>query len=78
MTKEEVMTAIAAVTSTLEELGNPVSPASSIYLALGMDLGRYDLVAKVLSDAGLANVTSETIQLTEKGLDIGRQCSALI
>ena len=69
---------IAAVTSTLYDLGNPVCPASQIYLALGMDIDAYFKVADVLQQSGLAKVTSETIRLTDAGMSVGEKCSKIL
>jgi len=69
---------LASVLSTLREVGGGPVPASMIYLGLGSSMGRYQAVADVLSEAGLAIVTSETIQLTEAGFAKAKAVDALI
>lgn len=59
---------LCAVLTTLAEF--PFSPASSVYLALGSDMARYELVASVLARAELAEVTTETLTITDNGRDM--------
>ena len=70
---------VAAVLSTLHEC-SPEKPvaASSIYMALGMDMGSYQRAVAVLRQGGLAKVTSTTIQLTDKGRGVGAECSKIL
>lgn len=82
MTEQEAKTLIAAVTSTLVEIdpdgtGTPV-PASQVYLALGMDMSKYEMLSRILRGAGLAVITAETIALTMKGRELGKACNAIL
>jgi hypothetical protein len=79
MTPERAQVLIAAITSTLYEVGGeqPV-PASSIYLVLGCDIEEYQMIAKILEQVQLAIVTQETIRLTPLGMKIGKQCQELL
>ena len=77
MTPDEMSKLIAAVVTTLAErpAGQKV-PASSIYLALGMDLLKYEQLRWVLIEMGLAGASSEQIWLTPKGKQLGDELNA--
>ena len=78
MTTSRANTLISAITSTLFELGDSQVPASSIYLALGMNLPEYDTIIYVMGKLGLVVTTSETIALTSKGAELGAKCSMIL
>ena len=71
MTDNELKAYVCAISTTLVETGNPLAPASSIYMALGCNIDDYNMVANCMKKIGLIRLTSETIQLTEKGIDFG-------
>lgn len=75
MTETKAKTLVAAILSTLFEMSCPICPASSIYMALGMDISDYQAIAYILNASGLANVTSDTISLTKLGLEFGEKLS---
>ena len=78
MTTSRANTLISAITSTLFELDDGKVPASSIYLALGMNLTEYRTITHVMGKLGLVVTTSETITLTSKGADLGAKCSKIL
>ena len=57
---------IFAVLDTLIEIGNPV-PASTIYLAFGSDIQRYEIARKFMVELELVTLVSDQIAITEKG-----------
>lgn len=77
MTRERLNAVLAAVLTTLVEVGG-MSPASSIYLALGMDIDDYAQVSAIMHNAGLANVTATTITITAYGREIASKCVAAL
>lgn len=82
MTPARANTLIAAITSTLFDLRNDLldgkAPASQIYLALGMNITEYTSIVSVMTELGLIVTTSETVKLTQKGLDLGEKCSKVL
>ena len=69
-----------AILTTLAEVSNdypgrPV-PAAHIYLALGGDIHRYNQAAAVLQASGMADVTPETITITDKGKETAARVNA--
>jgi len=82
MDESSVRRLITATCAALYELRDeglgPMMPASTLYVALGMDIHAYEVVARIMRDSGLVTTTSETITLTWKGLDLGRKiCECL-
>lgn len=71
MTENELKAYVCAIATTLVETGNPLAPASAIYMALGCNIDDYNATARCMLAIGLIRLTSETIQLTEKGIDFG-------
>ena len=68
LTKNELLTYVSAILTTLLEVSpNDPIPASSIYLALGMDLGKYELVKDIMVQCNWIVATSFTITLTSEG-----------
>lgn len=57
---------IFAVLDTLIEIGNPV-PASTIYLAFGSDIQRYEIARRFMVELELVTLVSDQIAITEKG-----------
>lgn len=57
---------IFAVLDTLIEIGKPV-PASTIYLAFGSDIQRYEIARKFMVELGLITLVSDQINITKKG-----------
>ena len=69
---------IAIVLGTLAETGlaGTTVPASSIYLAFGMDMSRFEACMDVMERAGLVRRTSCTVCATEKGYALGVEINA--
>lgn len=66
--KNTVITWIAGILTTINEVSpNDPIPASSIYLAMGMNYHDYELVRNMLLSAGWITVTPSTIALTASG-----------
>ncbi len=78
MTPERAQVLVATITSTLYESGNEPAPASSFYLALGCNMEEYETITAILQRAELAVVTSSTIKLTAKGMEVGKQCQEVL
>lgn len=77
MTKQELYVYIAAILTTLLETDAP-APESSLYLAMGMDLPRYELVRDLMVRLELVTVKSYTMRLTEKGTSMAHECNAAL
>jgi predicted transcriptional regulator len=77
MTTKQLQNRIAIICGTLQETGP--APASSIYLALGMDITAWEMIRGILTDAGLATVTpAHEVRLTPAGEDLGRKCNEVL
>lgn len=77
MTKDQIMTYVAAILTTLQECGGS-GPESSVYLALGMDINVYSDIRGLLVASGLVTCKSYTLRLTEKGDQLATECNALL
>lgn len=70
MDKQQLLSWIAGILTTLNEVSpNDPIPASSIYLAMGMNMSDYELVRNMMTSAGWISTTPSTIALTQKGRD---------
>ncbi len=66
MTKKEVYVHVAAVLTALLEAGGS-APASVVYLAMGMDMARYETIRDLMVSAKYIVATTEQLTLTEDG-----------
>ena len=76
MTKQDMIDFAGTLTLLSEERGKTV-PASSVYLALGSDMGRYNRLVIALRASGAASVTNETLSITAKGQEIAEKIEAM-
>lgn len=62
---------LEAVLTVLGEFddGTPV-PASSIYLAIGSDMTKYEQLVGILGRGGAIERTDDAVELTDKGRDL--------
>ena len=69
MTKDRYTYLIAAILTTLAETLKPDEScaASTLYLALGMDLGLWESIADTLTHCGWVTIKGHQVTLTEKG-----------
>lgn len=77
MTRNEINVKLAAIITTVAEVGG-MSPRTPIYLAMGMDIDAYTLIESLLTRAGLAVATNETLTLTEAGKAMAAKIEASI
>ncbi len=73
MTTREINVMLCAVLSTLLAIDGHWSPETPIYLALGCDFEKYSLLKQMLCTAGLCTAQSDTLTLTEKGIELARK-----
>jgi predicted transcriptional regulator len=64
-----IVFAIISTAAEFQEEGLPM-PASSVYMACGMDMAKYEKVTQIAVDAGYITKTSEQIFITEKGKEL--------
>jgi hypothetical protein len=76
MTKNNDFTEIGALLAALADEPDHWSSAGTIYIGLGMDMGRYRQITGLMAAAGLIELTAETIRLTPEGLRIGQKINA--
>lgn len=80
MTRKSMI--VAAVLSTLYEvekdskIKTPI-PASTIYMALGMDMMAWEEAAAALRRLDVCDISANTIELTDKGRQWGKVFSEL-
>ncbi len=67
---------LCAVLTTLAELPDGSSPRTPIYLVLGTDMDRLNLVEDVLLRGGLATKTAEILTITPKGREMAAKIEA--
>jgi len=68
---------LAGILTTLADMGANV-PKSPIYLAMGMNIDDYLTIERVMTGAELVTATTETLTLTDKGMDMVRKIRAVI
>jgi hypothetical protein len=61
-----LVVAVAAVVTTALEVGEPC-PETSVYLALGGDIGKYEKIRDLLLNGGMITIRGHSIGLTPKG-----------
>ena len=79
MTRNELNIGLGAVLSAAAEVGEP-APLTFLYLPLqasmGWDLEDFYSLTGILSISGLAEVTSDTLTLTQAGRDMAAKIDA--
>ncbi len=79
MEHNEITKLIAVICSVLFDIGPAdIHPASSIYMVLDMDMAKFENVKYFLEKLDLARFTSETVRLTPKGMELGKNCSEVL
>lgn len=82
MTQNELLNQLrsdtAAIVTTLFEIGEYAPAESTIYLALGMDMGRYERVRGLMVASDLIHVSSNRITLLEKGRRLGEDLNKIL
>jgi len=73
---KRAMADFAATLTTLAETNTAI--ASTIYLAMGSDINRYNVVKRMLLATKTAEVTSEMLTITDKGRKIAAQIEAVL
>lgn len=76
LTKNQINARLAAILTTLAETGG--GPESSIYLALGMDMGLWSMLKGFLLQNGLMTCEGHWCELTGKGASLAEQCNAAL
>jgi hypothetical protein len=77
MSKEQVMTYVAAILTTLADLGTDCAE-STVYMAMGMDLQKYEAIRGLLVASDLVTVRGNRIALTAKGRQTAERCNAVL
>lgn len=77
MTREQILTRVAAVLTTLLETDG--GPESSVYLALGANLSDWMGLKGLMLQSDLIRVDrSNWVTLTEKGRQTAEECNAVL
>ena len=74
MNQKELVLAVAAVVSAAAEFD--FCPCTSAYMALGCDMGKWEVVRSVCVRAGFITCTPSTYRLTEKGKQLAEEINA--
>ena len=77
MDKKELIAAVAAVLTTALEVGEPC-PESSVYLALGGNMEKWEIVRGILLKGGLITIKGYSIGLTPLGKDTAEKINAAL
>lgn len=76
MTKDLIMTRVAAIVSTLNETNG--SPESMLYIFCEMNMDDYQTIKQILVSAGFVSVKSNYITLTAKGKEIAIKLDSVL
>ena len=78
MDEREVLAHVAAILTTALETEPDPFPESLAYLAMDMDLGKWETVRGVMVDIGVITIRGNLIGLTAKGRRVAEGCNALL
>lgn len=76
MTKLEINKYLCAILTTLNDF--PYSPESSIYLAIGADLSKWEFLKSLLIESGLATSDNHAMTITARGRELAGKINALM
>lgn len=78
MTREYLMTRIAAIVTALHDCGTDAAE-STFYLALGMNLSAWTAIRDLMVASDLIAVSRfHRVSLTAKGSELARDCNAIV
>jgi len=78
VTKNELLVLVAGVMGTLAEAPEGC-PESTLYLACGMDLGKWQTARRVLVNAGMVEISRECwVTPTLLGIETGVACNSAL
>ena len=80
MDRNKLNTLLSAVLTTLAEVPQQSSPCGVLYAALmgEVDLGGWEFLQRILTEAGLVTVSAHEMTLTTKGADMAAQINAAL
>jgi hypothetical protein len=78
MTREQLLTYVAAILTTALETEPSPFPESMAYLALGSDMAAWETVRRVLVGGQLVTINGHAIALTAKGRTVAQDCNAVL
>ena len=76
MTHNELLTAVAAVLTTAQEI--QPCPETMCYLALGSDMGKWETVKSALMHGKLATFEGHSVKLTDEGAALADRCNKVL
>ena len=76
MTKNQIMTYVAAILTTALETEPSPFPESYAYMAMGCDMQKWEQIRGLLIASDLIAIRGNAISLTAKGRDVAQQCNA--
>lgn len=74
MTGKQLLVAIVAVLTTALEVEGDYFPESMGYLALGSDMGKWELVRNTMMRLEFITIKGNTIKLLPKGRELAVKC----
>lgn len=76
LSPNEAMVLVAAVLTTLLETGG--SPASTIYLACGMEMRKWEALRDIMLRMDVIKISNHYVTLTEKGTQLATEINSKI
>jgi hypothetical protein len=76
MTKQEINKYLCAILPTLNEVD--YAPESMIYLAIGADAGKWEVLKVLLCSSGLATSENYAMRITAKGRELAAKINAFV
>ena len=77
MTRKELTAFIAAILTTLADMDTDCSE-STCYIAVGMDMERWQAVRDLIVTAGLVTIKGYRVALTDAGRALADKCNAVL
>lgn len=76
MTKDVVITRIAAIVSTLEDVNG--TPESMLYILCDMNMDDWQMIRDILIRANLVTIKGHYVTLTEQGKETANKLNSVI
>ena len=77
MSRNELIAYVAAILTTLRDLATDCAE-STLYLTVGMDIVKWELLKGVLTGSGLVTISGYRVSLTPKGIETADKCNAVL
>ncbi len=76
MSKQEIITYVAAILATALDTEPTPFPESTAYMAMGMDMSKWETIRSILLGGDMVSIRGNAIALTQHGRELAEKCNA--